>query len=213
MNRHGRKTQAGFNLLELMVSVGIMAVVLAAGVPSFTGFMATNRMAGAANDFITAINAARVEAIKRRGVAGALGVTLCASADWNNAAPTCDLAGANGDGWIIFVDQNADAVVNGADTLVERHPPLTTNNSIILRRDLNSSAYIQFGPNGFRRRAAGGQVAISNLQLCDSRGNLDTGGGVAAGRWISVPENGPGRPQLFRMQVDVNGAANPLGGC
>jgi type IV fimbrial biogenesis protein FimT len=208
--RHPR--EGGFNLLELLVSVFIMSIVLATGVPSLQTFLATNRMAAAANDLISGINAARAEAIKRNQP-GAQAVTFCASANWNAANPACDLGGANTDGWIVFVDQNANLNVDAGDTVVQRHAPLTTNNSIVITRDANTNAYLQFGPNGFPRRPVGAAAPISNLQLCDSRGNRNTGGGVAAGRWISVPANGPGRPQLYRMQADVNGPNNPLGGC
>ena len=45
----------------------------------------------------------------------------------------------------------------------------------------------------------------------DARGDVDTGGGVAAGRWIQIGVTG--RPQLYRMQAEVQSAANPVGGC
>ena len=68
--------------------------------------------------------------------------------------------------------------------------------------------YILYGANGFPQ-AAGVGPAINDIQLCDARGDHDTGGGVAAGRWIQI---GPtGRPQTYRMQAEVQG--NPVGGC
>ncbi len=49
-----------------------------------------------------------------------------------------------------------------------------------------------------------------------STGQLDTDGDgvgedIAAGRWIQI--GATGRPQLFRMRADVEGANNPTGGC
>lgn len=209
--RDSRRRQAGFNMLELMITITIAGIVLAAGIPSFNGLLATNRMAAAANDIITSINTARGEAVKRRQP-GAQAVTLCLSANWNTANPACDLAGGANDGWIIFIDQNANAAVNGGDTVVQAHGPLATG-VIAQRWPPASSAYLQFGSNGFPRAVAG-LVPFSNVRLCDSRGNVDTGGGVAAARSISIAANGPGRPQLYRMVVDIqNAALNPSGVC
>jgi len=191
--------QGGYNLLELMVTLVIASMVLGIGIPSFTQFLANNRMAAAANDLVTSIHTARTEAVKRRQP-----VTLCASSNWSDAAPACDLAG--GTGWIVFIDANADASVDGGDTVVQTHAPPAQG--INLAVDAAAARYIQFGANGFPQQAAAGP-AITNIQLCDERGNADTGGGIAAGRWIQI---GPtGRPQTYRMQGEVQG--NPVGGC
>ena len=76
--------------------------------------------------------------------------------------------------------------------------------------DPGSVPYVQYGGNGFPRTAGAG-TPISNMQLCDDRGDVDVGGGVAAGRWIQIGVTG--RPQLYRMHADVQSAANPIGGC
>ena len=89
----------GFTLVELLVTLMVAAIVLGIGVPAFNGFIATNRMAAAANDITSALHLARTEAIKRRA-----NVTLCASSNWNTATPSCDNASGLNDGWIVFVD-------------------------------------------------------------------------------------------------------------
>ena len=55
----------GFTLIELMVVVALAALLLGLGVPSFTGFIATQRVKTAASDFAVAAVFARSEAIKR----------------------------------------------------------------------------------------------------------------------------------------------------
>lgn len=197
--------QAGFNLLELMISMMIAGLVLGVGIPSFTQFLGNSRMAGAANDLTTTIHAARTEAVKRRGT-----VTICASSSWADAAPDCDLGGGT-TGWIVFADVNGDVSVDPGDTVILAHPPL--NDSITFSFDAGSTPYIQFGGNGFPQAAAAG-TPISNMQLCDERGDVSTGDDgngneVAAGRWLQVGVTG--RPQLFRLRADVQ--ANPIGGC
>lgn len=202
--------QAGFNLLELMITVMIAGLVLGIGVPSFTQFMGNNRMAAAANDLLTSIHAARTEAVKRRQT-----VTVCASSGWDGANPDCDLGGGAA-GWIVFFDADGDVSVDAGDTVVIAHAPLAQG--VTFEIDAASAPYFQYGGNGFPRTAAAG-TPISNIQLCDERGDastgqLDTNGDgtledVAAGRWIQI--GATGRPQLYRMRADVQ--ANPIGGC
>lgn len=59
------KTVNGFTLIELMVSVAILAILLGIGIPSMQVMIQNNRITSAANDFLGALGAARSEAIKR----------------------------------------------------------------------------------------------------------------------------------------------------
>lgn len=66
----------GFTLLELMVAIAVAAILLALGVPSFSGSVRRNQGVTDANTVLGLLTLARGEAIKRGGT-----VTLCASAD------------------------------------------------------------------------------------------------------------------------------------
>ena len=55
----------------------------------------------------------------------------------------------------------------------------------------------------------GGLTPITNILLCDDRGDKNTGGGVAAGRHLFVSP--AGRPQVYRLQTQVQ--SSPPGGC
>ena len=59
--------------------------------------------------------------------------------------------------------------------------------------------------------AAPPSANLTDLQFCDHRGDVDTGGGIAAGRWIRLTPNG--RPQLVRERARLQSVDNPLGGC
>lgn len=93
--------ETGFTLIELLITVAMVAVVLAIGIPSFKSTIERNQLATMANEFMSALNIARSEAVKR-GTA----VAVCTSSDGVNCA------GAAGyeRGWIIFVD---NVVTNG----------------------------------------------------------------------------------------------------
>lgn len=98
--------QKGFTLIELMVTLALAAVLLTVGVPSFRAFIQNNRLATQLNEFVTALNVARSEAIKR-----ARTMTVCKSAD----GATCTTAGQWQQGWIVFLDVDGDGTVDAGD--------------------------------------------------------------------------------------------------
>lgn len=59
------RTQRGFTLVELMITLTIAVVLLMIAVPSFKNLTASNRLTTAANDIVHAISVARMEAVKR----------------------------------------------------------------------------------------------------------------------------------------------------
>lgn len=88
-----RKTQKAFTLIELLVAMVVLAVVVAIAIPSFNLQILNNRSVVLAEDFVTEINLARYEAVRR-----ATRVSVCASSD----GETC--SGAWTDGFITFID-------------------------------------------------------------------------------------------------------------
>jgi type IV fimbrial biogenesis protein FimT len=58
------KFQPGFTLIELMVTLAVLAVVLAAAAPSFAEFFDKYRLRGAADAVVSMVSNARAEAVK-----------------------------------------------------------------------------------------------------------------------------------------------------
>jgi type IV fimbrial biogenesis protein FimT len=85
------KNSGGFTLLELFATMAIAGILLSIAVPSFRTLILNNRITTQTNDFISALNLARSEAIKR----GAPVTLLCN----NNICQT---------GWKVFVDANTN---------------------------------------------------------------------------------------------------------
>ncbi|HUX29637.1 MAG TPA: GspH/FimT family pseudopilin [Thiobacillus sp.] len=83
-------SKRGFTLIELMVTIAVLAILLTVAIPSYQALMANNRMSAQANDLITALTFTRSEAVKRSAK-----VTVCASSD----GATC--TGGWGQGWIV----------------------------------------------------------------------------------------------------------------
>lgn len=61
--RHSR----GFSMIELMVGIVIMAVLVATGFPAFNTYMDNGRVRSAAENFMTGLQLARSEAVRRNG--------------------------------------------------------------------------------------------------------------------------------------------------
>lgn len=75
----GKRIGSGFTIIELLVTVAILAVLLAAAVPAFTDFMDKSRVRGAADAVVSLIATARSEAVKAsRDVTVAVGGTTAA---------------------------------------------------------------------------------------------------------------------------------------
>lgn len=55
----------GFTLVELMVSLVVLSILLAIGIPSFKSIIADQRVRAATTDLQSALTLARVEAVKR----------------------------------------------------------------------------------------------------------------------------------------------------
>nr|WP_264080799.1 GspH/FimT family pseudopilin [Paracidovorax avenae] len=64
--RHAR----GFTLIELMVTMVLVAVLLRIGIPSFVSFQRNSELTSAANGLLSSVNSARTEAMKRNMNAG-----------------------------------------------------------------------------------------------------------------------------------------------
>lgn len=100
--RHPGPQQRGFNLIELMVTVAVVAILAAMALPSFNEAIVGNRVAGATNDFIAAVNYARTEAIRRNSPAG-----ICAT----NNSTSCVTGASWSDGWIVWATNVADPTI------------------------------------------------------------------------------------------------------
>jgi len=125
--RAGRRIRAarGFTLVELMVTLLVLAILLGLAVPSFRDAALSSRLTGYANDLVASVQIARSEAIKRNAT-----VTLCASTNGS----TCATAGGWEVGWIILAPRQETvpaanpsdpAVVTTVMDVVDRHAPLT----------------------------------------------------------------------------------------
>ena len=103
--------QQGLTLVELMVTLAVAIILVAVGMPLFSGVAANNRAVTEANTFLAAFKLARSEAVKR-----ATEVSVCAVAD--PAADPVVCSSTNSDwtnGLIVFTDGGTGGAVDGTD--------------------------------------------------------------------------------------------------
>lgn len=97
-----RQRQRGLTLVELMVTLAAAIILLAVGMPLFSGIVGNNRAVAQANDLLSAFKLARSEAVKRTD-----NVTICAIDNPAAAVPACGDAGDWGNGWTVFFDDGS----------------------------------------------------------------------------------------------------------
>jgi type IV fimbrial biogenesis protein FimT len=93
-----RILDAGFSLIELMVTIAVLAIIVTIGIPSFQSLFENSRLNRANDDFIAAVNLARSEAITRELPAGGV-VVLC---ERNAAGTACSGDAAWADGLMVL---------------------------------------------------------------------------------------------------------------
>ncbi len=183
-----------------MVALVVAAIALGLGVPLFTTMAANQRMSSATNDVVTSLHGARSEALMRRAP-----VSLCPTPD---GAGACVDGGNLALGWTVFVDRNADGAISADDVILQRHGALHPE----LRDGVTTTdAGLGFTDAGSLRIDPDAPFTNYDIQICDRRGDVDTGAGIAAGRWIQISPLG--RQQLVRTRDDIQSGRNPLGGC
>lgn len=147
--------QRGVTLIELMVTLGVIAILATFGVPSFQNHLKDNRRTTQVNELVGALNLARSEATKGNGT-----VAFCPSAD----GATC--SGGNYDtGWIVFINSDGDtppAVDGGSERILRSHAG-TSNAGTSLRATAGAASGVNF-------LASGRPATFGDITYCDDRG-------------------------------------------
>lgn len=149
------RKEKGFTLVELIVVLGISALMLSMAVPSMGKFLSNSRQAGAINDFVGSVRMARSTAIEAN-----TDVTICPSAGGLN----CENVDWH-EGWIVFKDLDNNQVVDENDTIVRIYDRADGINI----RPSQTEGFLHYRPNG---RLVHQQVngSAGDFTVCDRRG-------------------------------------------
>ena len=175
----------GFTLPELLITMGIVAIVLTTAVPGISSMIKDNRLATHLNSVITHIHVARGEAVKRD-----VRVILCRTNAPNNNTPSCGGTERNWTGgYIVFADDGnySNNVYNaGTDTLLFRGQPASSG--VKMRTSWSWNNNLEINPDGSTNEGG----AIAYMSLCDNRGSDN-------GRQIQVAPSGI--PRMFAGNI------------
>jgi type IV fimbrial biogenesis protein FimT len=159
-----QKNIRGFTIPEVMITLGVAAIILTTAIPSLSTSIKDNRLATRVNEVITDIHFARSEAAKRD-----VRVVLCRSNNPNASSPACSTDTSHDytwtGGYLIFADSGTapngiyDA---GTDVLLHRGQPAISG--VNMRTNANWNRNLEFNPNGSLHE---GGVGI--MSICDDR--------------------------------------------
>ena len=185
-----QKACRGFTIPEVIITLGVAAIILSTAVPGVSNTIKNNRLATRVNDVITDIHFARSEAAKRN-----VRVILCRSKNPNASTPTCSTDDATKYTWswgyLIFADDgNATNNVYDADSdiLLRRGQPAPSGVEMITSPAWNMN--LEFNPNGSTHED--GATAI--MSICDDRRK-------EYGRQIVVSPSGA--PKMYSNNIET----------
>lgn len=190
-----KRTQAGFTLYELLITVLIVGVILTLAVPNMQGFTQNSRMTSTANDMHAAFHLARSESSRAK-----TNITICPSADASSCGGTWD------QGYIVFVDENGDLARGGAnETVLRSHGAIAEGVTMAVA---DNATYFSYSAAGMGRPNVNGNTALSQVVMCDERGNIIGPGGSSAARLFVVTPLG--RATIIRDMDMIDAALGAM---
>ncbi|WP_333608888.1 GspH/FimT family pseudopilin [Arsukibacterium sp.] len=133
---------SGFTLIELMVTIAVLAIVLTVAVPSFTSLVSSSRLNAQVNQLLAAIEYAKTEAVKNNAT-----VIFCHSTD----GASCSTPPAAGwQGWAVGMAAAGTGIEAGTEMrsgLLES-PQLVIRPSAVLS---DADHQIRITPQGLLR--------------------------------------------------------------
>jgi type IV fimbrial biogenesis protein FimT len=174
--------QEGFTLVELLTVLAVLAVVLRVAVPSLLETAEAAQLGAASSQLLSELNHARAEAIRRNAR-----VVVCKSRD----ASTCADDGSWEQGWIVFHDDNNNALREPGETVIRRGEGTRSGLRIVGNEMV--SRYVSFSGFGGPRLTSGAFQA-GTITVCRASGQR------SEARQLII--NSAGRARVQKVALD-----------
>lgn len=181
--RCAQRPQAGFTLIEVLMTAAIAAILVTVATPAMTSTIRSVQLTSATNDLFGSLLMARSEAVKRNSR-----VVLCKSANGMG----CTSSGSWEQGWIVFQDINNDGKHDSGEVILQHGQPLS--NDLRVTGNLNVARYVSYAPSGATKLVGGGFQA-GTLTLC--RHSVES----SEARQIILAAGG--RPRVQKARIDI----------
>jgi len=191
--------RAGFTVIELMITVAIIAVLAVIAAPNLRDLILNARMTSIANNLMTDLAAARSEAVKRGSSTAICPTTKaaeCSTAPYTNCACTNSAWNL---GWVIFQDSNRDGAINAPTDVIKYSPAVDgatdAQPTLVTVVGAQAGPYVPFLASGVSQP---GGVATVTFSVCDGRSLANVDEPVARGKGRKITLSGTGRAQAAR---------------
>lgn len=174
----------GFSLVELMITVLVVAILTAVAWPNFRDFMHRNTVTSQANQVLAALQYARNEAVSRR-----YPTALCGSTS-GSACTSGDTSFENG--WMIWRDSTLSGTPSYSSTKDELLRVVEAQNGVSIRSfgGSGTASLIAFDQRGAVIGAGG---AVTNIVVCAKNSSSDALGANSErvpGKYVRVDASG-----------------------
>ncbi|MGA8259263.1 MAG: GspH/FimT family pseudopilin [Arenicellales bacterium] len=149
----GDRERRGFSLVELLVTLAVASLLLAAGLPSFLSMVRNDRINNGIDLLLADVNLARLAAVERDR-----DVVLCRSRDGRHCQRSSRAHTDWSRGWIVYVNPDGDKRRDPGEPLLEARAALTEG----LTLSFNQWWRVVYHGDGSARNGT--------FVLCDSRG-------------------------------------------
>ncbi len=171
--------QTGFTLTEMLITVAIIVLMLAAGVPAYQSMATSMRMSGEINSFLADMKFARSEAIKRGQP-----VYVCSTSDGSTCSNNTSTASSNWTtGWLVYVDNTGSGFTStpSAVQMLRVSPGVTRGDT------LSGGAAAQISQSGYN-------FMVGTVTLHDANNDVAQRRCIAFAAGSSVLSKGSGCP-------------------